>query len=335
MVPQMPEIPATNLVTQPKPAIPKAALTNTPPVRIARTNAPIPLPPPVPEGGRTVQNLFEAQVVLARRGISPGCIDGSSGSQTRAAIRAFQTREKIPVTGDLDNGTKQRLFLLSSPYTYFVVTSNDLARLTPVPSSWLAKAEQTRLDYETILEWAAERGEAHIGFIKTLNPSIDWTNVTAGTSIKIPNLVRDPPSGKAAVIKISLSQKSIQAFDRDTNIIAHAPCSIAQKVEKRPVGELHVAKIALNPNYVFNPEIFPESEEARTIKRKLVIPPGPNNPVGTAWIGLDKSGYGIHGTPKPEQVGRTESHGCFRLANWNADYFVRLVWAGLPVIVEP
>jgi lipoprotein-anchoring transpeptidase ErfK/SrfK len=68
---------------------------------------------------------------------------------------------------------------------------------------------------------------------------------------------------------------------------------------------------------------------------KLILPPGPNNPVGTVWIGLDKTGYGIHGTPKPEDVGRTESHGCFRLANWNADRLLKLAWMGMPVFVEP
>jgi lipoprotein-anchoring transpeptidase ErfK/SrfK len=67
----------------------------------------------------------------------------------------------------------------------------------------------------------------------------------------------------------------------------------------------------------------------------LILPPGPNNPVGTVWIGLDQSGYGIHGTPRPEQVGRAESHGCFRLANWNAEYFSQMVWVGMPVFVQP
>ena len=80
---------------------------------------------------------------------------------------------------------------------------------------------------------------------------------------------------------------------------------------------------------------FPESAEAQQLGRKLILPPGPNNPVGLAWIGLSKPGYGIHGTPAPEQVGRTESHGCFRLANWNAEYLVKLVSVGTPVrIVE-
>jgi hypothetical protein len=90
-----------------------------------------------------------------------------------------------------------------------------------------------------------------------------------------------------------------------------------------------------DPDYTFDPEVFPESAEARSLGRKLRLPPGPNNPVGTAWIGLDRPGYGIHGTPKPEDVGRTESHGCFRLANWNADLLRRMAWVGLPIRVEP
>ena len=93
--------------------------------------------------------------------------------------------------------------------------------------------------------------------------------------------------------------------------------------------------IGNNPNYTFDPAVFPESAEGRALKRKLLIPPGPNNPVGIAWIGLSRPGYGIHGTPVPEQVGRTESHGCFRLANWNADYLRQMVWVGMPVSVEP
>jgi lipoprotein-anchoring transpeptidase ErfK/SrfK len=168
-----------------------------------------------------------------------------------------------------------------------------------------------------------------------LNPGVDWTNVVSGTTLQIPNIANPIARAKAAFIKIHLQDKTLEAFDAQTNLLAHFPCSIAKRVEKRPVGELHVAVIAPNPNYTFNPEVFPESAEAHQLQRKLVLPPGPNNPVGTAWIGLDKPGYGIHGTPRPEEVGRTESHGCFRLANWNAEYLLRLVSLGTPVVVEP
>jgi lipoprotein-anchoring transpeptidase ErfK/SrfK len=329
----------TQVVIQPKPAPVK------PPPEPARLVIPIPPPrlapkarPELPPPGvfpRPVQDVFEAQLALARHGISSGSLDGRIGPQTRSALRAFQQKEHLPVTGELDVATQERLLLTTPAYTNLIVTANDLARLQPLSAAWLGKSQQSALDYETILELVAERGHAHPSLIRQLNPSIDWTNIVEGTMLQLPDVAYAETNGKAAFVTISLSAKILEVFDANTNLLAHFPCSIAQRVEKRPVGELHVAVIAPNPNYTFDPDIFPESAEARQIKSKLILPPGPNNPVGVAWIGLDKSGYGIHGTPSPEQVGRTESHGCFRLANWNAEYLVKLVWVGMPVYVEP
>lgn len=327
---------------QPKPDAARRgvqALPGPPPV--------VPIPPPrpiakpnlepVPPGvfPRPVQNVLEAQLALARLGICSGSLDGLSGPQTRAALRAFQQKERMAVTGELDAATKERLLLAAPPYAAYAVTTNDLSRLQPLSRTWLGKSQQTALDYETILELVAEKGHSHPNLIRQLNPSIDWTNVAAGTTVRLPDVAYADDGAKAAFATISLAGKCLEAFDANTNLLAHFPCSIAQRVEKRPVGELHVAVIAPNPNYTFDPDVFPESAEGRQLGRKLILPPGPNNPVGVAWIGLDKPGYGIHGTPSPEQVGRTESHGCFRLANWNAEYLLRLAWIGMPVYVEP
>lgn len=282
---------------------------------------------------RPPQNSFEVQLALARAGVSSGSFDGVTGSQTRAAIRAFQLREGLAETGVADAETKARLQLTLPPLTNHLVTTNDLARLQPLGTTWLGKSQQSALDYETVLELVAEKGHAHPLFIKRLNPSADWTNVTAGVELRIPNVSYPPPRARAAFVVIHLAGKTLQAFDANTNLLAHFPCSIAARVEKRPVGELHVAVVAPNPNYTFDPEVFPESAEAKQLGRKLILQPGPNNPVGVAWIGLDRPGYGIHGTPSPEQVGRTESHGCFRLANWNAEHLLKLVTVGTPVRV--
>ena len=282
-----------------------------------------------------MRNVFEAQLALARRAISCGSLDGVMGSQTRAALRAFQHNSNLPETGELDEHTHAALALNSPPLTRYVVVSNDLARLQPLSKTWLSKSQQTALDYETILELVAEKGHASPNLVRRLNPSVDWTNVLAGAGVQIPDAVCPRPAVKMAFAVISLGEKQLQAFDANTNLLAHFPCSIAARIEKRPEGELHVTAIAPNPNYTFDPEVFPELAEARELNRKLILPPGPNNPVGTAWISLDKPGYGIHGTPSPEQVGRTESHGCFRLANWNAEYLVNLVWLGMPVYIEP
>ncbi len=284
---------------------------------------------------RPVRDVLEAQIALMRQGISAGSLDGVIGSQTRRALAAFQRTENLPVTGALDADTKAKLQLTAPWLTEYTVTTNDLARLQPIGKTWLEKSRQSALDYETILELVAERAHAHPLLIQRLNPGVNWATVAAGTVLKIPDADFPEPSAKAAFVVIHLAEKNLEAFDADTNLLLHCPCSIAAKVEKRPVGELHIAVVAPDPNYTFDPAVFPESPEAQALGRKLILPPGPNNPVGVAWIGLDKPGYGMHGTPGPEQVGRTESHGCFRLANWNAEYLLKLVWMGMPVRVEP
>ena len=311
------------------------ASVTTPPLSGAPPGGPAPGfsdPAPFP---RPVQNVFEAQLALARLGISPGSLDGTAGSRTRQALLAFQQRENLPATGDLDASTRGRLLLTVPPLTNFIVAADDLARLRPLGKGWLEKSQQDRLDYETILELAAEKAQSHWRLIRQLNPAVDWTNLVAGTSLTIPNAGLPPVREKAALARIRLEERTLQVFGEGANLLAHFPCSIAAFAEKRPAGELHVVTIALDPNYTFDPDNFPESAEARQLNRKLILPPGPNNPVGTVWVGLDKPGYGIHGTPRPEQVGRAESHGCFRLANWNAEFFSRLVWVGMPVRVEP
>jgi lipoprotein-anchoring transpeptidase ErfK/SrfK len=284
---------------------------------------------------RPVRDVFEAQIALARRAISPGSIDAAIGSQTRSAIAAFQRSQQLAENTLLDTNTRTLLTLEKPLLTNYIVTTNDLARLQPLGKTWLVKSEQTVLDYESILELVAEKAHAHPLLVQKLNPEVNWTNVTAGTVLKIPDVVYPEPDGKAAFIVIHLSEKYLEAIGSETNLLAHFPCSIAARVEKRPVGELHVIVVAPNPNYTVNPELFPESAELQELGHKLILPPGPNNPVGVAWIGLDKPGYGMHGTPAPEQVGRTESHGCFRLANWDAEYLLRLAWVGLPVKVVP
>lgn len=279
--------------------------------------------------------ILEAQIALDRLAISPGSIDGVLGSQTRAAIRAFQSREALPRTGELDGATSARLTLAASAFAKYRVEASDITRLCPLAATWLGKSQQERLDYESLLELAAERGHAHPSLIRRLNGAMDWSAAQPGAEILMPAVERTKPQTRAAYVQIRLNERTLRAFDSTNGLLAHFPCSIARRVEKRPVGELRVTVLVPNPDYMFNPEIFPESAEAQELAgRKLHLKPGPNNPVGTAWIGLNLSGYGIHGTPKPEDVGRTESHGCFRLANWNAEYLLQLVAVGTPVRIE-
>ena len=282
---------------------------------------------------RPVRDIAEAQIALARLGLSSGSVDGKSGPQTASAVMAFQRINHLPETGQLDPSTREALLLTRAPYTQYIVTESDLKRLQPLSESWAGKAQQTALDYETTLELVAEKSRAHPDLLRRLNPPEVFSAPVAGTEINIPDTELSTMS-PCAFIRIGLASRTLEVFGAESNLLAHFPCSIAQRVEKRPAGELHIASIAPNPNYTFDPALFPESPEASQIGHKLILPPGPNNPVGIAWIGLDKPGYGIHGTPQPEKVGRTESHGCFRLANWNADHLLKIVRIGTPVYVE-
>ena len=298
------------------------------------TNTFVIAPPSLTEA-RPVATVFEEQIALAREGISSGSIDGVAGNQTRAALMAFQRKHNLPITGSLDPDTRAQL-LISPPLTNdYTITDDNLSHVSPPPKSWLEKSQQTRLDYESIVALLAEKSFSHPQLIRSLNPDVAWTNIIAGTHVTIPNVSYPAVTRKAAAINISLHDCVLEAFDSDSNLLVHFPCSIGRVAEKRPVGELHVENIAINPNYTFDPALYPESPEAQDSEDKLIIPPGPRNPVGVAWIGLDRPGFGMHGTPVPENVGRTESHGCFRLANWNAEYLAHLVWIGLPVTVQP
>jgi len=291
---------------------------------------------PVPDFPRPAATWLEAQVELSRRGFSGGPIDGLPGPQSTAALRAFQRREGLTETGLLDAATQAVLQLDAPALTWASLAAEDLDGLRPVPEGWTAKAEAAALPHASALELAAERFRAGERFLRRINPGLDWERLAADTLFVASAAEFVPRPGVAARLVIRLAARELQAVDVQERVIAHFPVSIARRVDKRPVGDLAVRVVVSNPDYTFDPVLFPDTPEAReTPTRRLILPPGPNNPVGVAWIGLDRPGYGIHGAPEPANVGRTESLGCFRLANWDARTLLGLAWVGLPVRVEP
>jgi lipoprotein-anchoring transpeptidase ErfK/SrfK len=313
---------------------PVVAIDPSPTTGDATASAPVPdAGPPAPASDDI---WLHAQVALTRRLFSCGPIDGVHGAQTTAALYAFQESQKLAKTGELDVATRSRLFDgEESPLTEITLSTEDFSGLQPLSPTWLGKSEQAALGYETVLELIAERFHVSPTLLRRLNPTASWEELLPGAKITVP-AVQLPSAGvKAGRLHIRLADRTLQLRDEQNALIAHFPVSIARKAEKRPEGELHVTVVIENPDYTFDPELFNDSAEAQSVGRKLILPPGPNNPVGVAWIGLDREGYGIHGTPSPEKVGRTESHGCFRLANWDARTLLAMAWKGLPVLVDP
>jgi lipoprotein-anchoring transpeptidase ErfK/SrfK len=263
---------------------------------------------------RPPTNILEAQIVLTGLGISSGSVDGVGGYQTMQALRAFQNSRGLDETGRLDPDTQEQLRIVRPLFRRLVLKPEDFQGLVPVPDTWLGKSKAPQLGFESILESVAERSHSSPALLRKLNPGVDWSTLQSGQELIVPNTLY-PPARRAALARISLEHRHLRVFDADGDLLAHFPCSIGKIAERRPVGELQVASVVKNPNYTFNPAVFPESEEGRK-------------------LGLSRAGYGIHGTPLPEMVGRTESHGCFRLANWNADYLRRMAWVGMPIWVE-
>ena len=194
-----------------------------------------------------------------------------------------------------------------------------------VPKSF---EEQSRLDalgYTSVIELLGEKFHVSEALLKRLNPGVDFGR--AGQEIVVPNVARKN-SAKASRIEVDGSSQEVRALAGDGRLIAIYPATVGSSDRPTPVGEFRITTIARNPVYHYDPALNFKGVDA---KEKLDIPPGPNNPVGIVWIGLNREGYGIHGTPDPAAVSKTASHGCIRLTNWDARELADLTSKGVEV----
>lgn len=278
------------------------------------------------------RDVLSLQILLDRLNFSCNCVDGVWGARTEIALMTWQMVNGLPVTGVPTDAILETLSRdAPDVLTRCTVTAKDHTDLGPFPEAWEERARLAALNHVTILEMMAERGHATERLIQRLNPNAAWPNPPAGTELTLPNCTPAAKEKPAGSIRISLSRTEVTVFNPKGQLVALFPCSIARDKAKRPVGDVTIRNVALNPTYTYDPQLFfPGSANTS----KLIIPPGPNNPVGVAWISLSLQGYGIHGTPFPEKIGGAESKGCFRLANWNAAKLGRMASIGTPIEIE-
>ena len=297
------------------------------------------------------QNVLQAEVLLDRAGFSPGTIDGRDGDNFAKALHAFQQVNGLPV-GRLDSATLERLGQVGGGPVVgeYTIQPQDVAGpfVPGVPKQFVEMAQLPQVSYRSPRQLIAAKFHMSEGLLAALNPDKNFTE--AGTVLSVVNVPHGgddpavvaqalherrggtgsstPPGQTAARVVVDKQNRSVQVFSADNRLLAFFPASIGSAEKPAPSGALQVTRVDYDPTYTYDPAYHFKEQK---IQRKVTVKPGPNNPVGVVWIALSAKGYGIHGTPDPDAVGKTQSHGCIRLTNWDALTLARLVKKGTPV----
>jgi lipoprotein-anchoring transpeptidase ErfK/SrfK len=260
--------------------------------------------------------LIKAEILLARAHFSPGEISGRAGENLNRAIAAFAEAQG-KTANKLDQELWNKLVSTSAAPVVVDYTISEADVRGPfveqIPNKMEMMQDLPRLAYTTVREALAEKFHMSPELLSALNPREKFE--VAGHTILVANIPTESLQEKVNRIRVDKAKQELRAFGVGGKLLAYYPATVGSDEKPAPSGTLKVTAVKKNPTYHYNPAYA--FKGVRTTK-PFSVEPGPNNPVGVVWIGLTGEGYGIHGTPEPGKVGKTQSHGCVRLTNWDA-----------------
>jgi lipoprotein-anchoring transpeptidase ErfK/SrfK len=271
-----------------------------------------------------------AAILLDRLRFSPGEIDGLYGKNLVIAIKGYQQAHNQQPTGIIDEAMWGALNGDTAPLfeTYTVTVEDVKGPFQPVPKDIHARARMDHLGYESVQEKLGEKFHIAPKLLVQLNPGKSLAQPS--TLILVPKVERSIPPHAARVV-VSASNHSVSAYNASNAVIAQYPATMGGPHDPLPIGQWSIANIEQNPTFYYQPGHYWNADPNDS---KEKVAPGPNNPVGVVWMGLSKKHYGIHGTPDPNLIGHTESYGCIRLTNWDAEDLAHMVRRGTPVTLQ-
>jgi lipoprotein-anchoring transpeptidase ErfK/SrfK len=278
----------------------------------------------------TGPRVVRAQILLDRARFSPGQIDGVYGDDFGIAVKGYQESHGLKPTGTIDAEMWRLLDSDAGPLllTYTITKADEKGPFQPEPADIQEKAKMKWLGFETAGEELGERFHCSPKLLAELNPGEKLD--TAGEQITVPN-VRHAAMSLASRVVVSKSKRTVIAYSAGGKELAQYPATIGGTHDPLPIGHWTITSVVHYPWFNYDPDLFWNADPK---KATAILPPGPRNPAGAAWIGLSKEHYGIHGTPDPGHVRHGESAGCIRMTNWDVANLSHMVRRGTPVVLE-
>ncbi|WP_449069046.1 L,D-transpeptidase [Prosthecobacter sp.] len=280
---------------------------------------------------------MKLQIFLDGQLFGPGVVEGKPGEFTSKALARYNESRGLPRDATPDLSGIQN-------YTTYAVASSDIEALGTMAVEPADIARQKRLPYTALAELVAERFHTTTSFLSEMNPGKDLNTLMAGDVLIVPNVLSPfradkfpsmyppPPASSASGrrVLVDLSARMLEVRE-GTRLLAAFPITPGSAEHPAAAGEWRIVGAVPWPWYRYDEGVLKRGERTDAF---FHFAPGANSPVGVMWAGTNKPGVGIHGTPSPETIGRAGSHGCIRLANWDAAAFYTLIAKGIPVTIR-